>query len=115
MDTREAWRQLKAAGAVGVMDVTVTPADVCRDCGDEITYVAFGAPGVRYDDSGWRHVSTGLAWGGDGKATLANHMAAPVPHCPDCGGRDYRFSETPYGSQWDCGSCGRHDYFSIGD
>jgi len=26
MDTREAWRQLKASGAVGVMDVTVTPA-----------------------------------------------------------------------------------------
>ena len=113
MNEVEAARRLLAAGAVGVADVTVTPAyRACQDCGQDIDYVPESVGGAWH--SGWRHVATGK-YLGSRDANGIPHGAAPKPRCPKCSSEAYAYSQTPWGDQWDCASCGHHAYYSIGD
>jgi ribosomal protein S27E len=112
---RAALAQITAvAGPVLVMDVTAEPVTPCRCCGEAISYTPEGKR-RSIADPGWIHVTTGSGWCGDGRATAANQMACPHPSCPGCRSERYVYSQTPWGNQWDCEDCGRHDYFSIGD
>ena len=115
MNEVEAAQRLMTAGAVGVVDVTVTPVyRPCAECGEDVDYIP-ESKRRSIADPGWVHVATGKGWGGDGAATLENHLAHPLPRCRKCGSENYAYSETPWGNQWDCQDCGQHDYYSIGD
>lgn len=76
---------------------------VCATCEAPVKYVR-PEPGD-YTSLG-QHVHT------DGER---DHPATPKPTCPTCGSTEYRVTHGAWGDSWDCGSCGHHDYFSLGD
>ena len=104
---------------------TLTPEDIkamikghaepitrkCRSCDEDIVYLTESQVGVTL--SGYFHLD-GNRWY-RGEATLESHMAAPLPRWPVCQSTVYVMTVQQWGNAWDCGSCGSHDYHSIGD
>lgn len=113
MNEVEAARRLMAAGAVGVVDVSVTPAyQPCETCGGDVTYIPESTGGAW--NSGWRHVADGK-YLGTPDAYGVPHGAAPRPRCPKCKSEAYTCTAQAWGNAWDCADCGHHVYYSIGD
>jgi len=73
---------------------------ICATCGDPIVKTGVTQSGL-------------ATWDHDGEP--AEHPATPQPTCPACRSTDYRMRPEAWGDSWDCGTCGHHEFVSLGD
>ena len=89
------------------MSKTAERTYTCRECGAPAKWI--GNPyASMFAEDGYRPVHA------DGTVHAGRRIEI-APQCPKCGSGDYTGSDTAWGIAHDCGACGHHEYFSIGD